>query len=62
MDSDILNAFEYVSYCLAKRMAPTTTVIDAGKDLSGNHTPTFVKESFYIIQLYTATARLHVHV
>lgn len=43
-------------------MAPTTTVIDAGKDLSGNHTPTFVKESFYIIQLYTATVRLHVHV
>ena len=25
-------------------MAPTTTVIDAGKDLPDNHTPTFAKE------------------
>ena len=45
-----------------KRTAPTTTVIGAGKDLQGTHTPTFAKESFYIIQLYTATVRLHVHV
>ena len=29
-------------------MAPTTTVIDAGKDLPDNHTPTFAKEPFFV--------------
>ncbi len=29
-------------------MAPTTTVIDAGKDLPDNYTPTFAKEPFFL--------------
>jgi len=44
--------FSYFPFCarillVSKRTASIATVIDAGKDLPGSHTPTFAKELKY---------------